>query len=138
MENREHVVKAWVTYSTAGSLHSGGLTNCELWFSKPMFFHATEFVEINEDDLPFGYDYKKRDGYQHRMGWYCQFNERGECGSVSVGKVLGYEGEISIYIWNKLCSHFGSDKLYEWMNKEREDGVRSEDFLLEIELRVSL
>ena len=130
--NQDFNIKVWITFFSAGSLHAGGLERCEVWFSKPTYMFIKTERDWEDEDLPFGQQNGQREGVQ-RWGWHT-IDPRGESRSVSFGKTFGYECELAIYVWTKLCEFFGSEELREWSTIEKEQNKTSDKFCLEIDL----
>lgn len=141
-------MKIWITRGSTGELHSRGLERCFVWFDKPIysFFHMSD-EEIN--DSPFPINLKRGMG---KLGWINNPYSRGCHGKVSFGDLFGYgaehEGEalhlnhipgLSEYVWDKLEEHYGKTKFpIGWHEYEKEGKCRQEDFLLEIELNITI
>lgn len=126
----------WITRDTAGSVLAGGLERIHVHFRKPVYL----IEPMTEDNrkTPFG-DYDISRGYYKKFGWYTD-----GLPTLSVGKWIGYaeddnpEKELALFIWNKVNEHFNNEPMDNWPIAEREDRAKIEDFLLEIEIHLSL
>jgi hypothetical protein len=122
----------WITFCNAGSLHSGGLTNCKVWFSQPVYLQAKYTRDWEDEDLPFTCNVQED---VQTYGWNANPFERGERSNVSFGKVFGYTSELTIAVWQKLCEFYGDDELRHWMEIEKADETKhASNFCLNIKL----
>lgn len=132
-------MKVWITRDTAGSVMAGGLERLHVNFSKPVYL--LEVYTDKERDTPWGYETYSH-GYYRTHGW----RTNGKLGNLtlSFGKWLGYSDigdehqEIAIYVWHKLEEHFLNEPFRNWDEIERAGKVKIEDFLLEIDLSITL
>lgn len=127
-------MKIWITRDTAGSVLSGGLERLHVHFRKPVYL-----LELTTDrDNPFGY-YCESHGYYKKFGWHSDGMP-----TLSVGKWIGYgeddnpEKELALFIWNEVHEHFHNEPFDSWPVVEREGRAKIEDFLLEIDIQLSL
>ena len=139
-------MKIWITRQTTGSLHSGGLERCDVWFVEPVYvFGKIKLQDLR--DMPFG-DKGTGEGMEglERWGWRtdrCSHNYYN--GSISFGKLFGYsdgkhpghvEG-LAEYVWGKLKEHYGNTEFVQgWYEYEKAGKCKQEDFLLEIDLDI--
>ena len=126
-------MKIWLTYDSAGHLHSRGLEGVFVWFSKPDYHYIKTTRDWEDECLPFGNENGQREGVQ-RFGWLCDDFSRGEKKFVSFGKVFGYGEGFPMVVWEKLEQHFGSTNLREWSTIAKEKNVTAANFLLEVDL----
>ena|ERR1700749_1145898 len=132
-------MKIWITRRPAGSIMFGGLERLNIHFSKPVWL--IEPLTEGDRDTPFGCRYDETRGFYKRYGWTTAHNS---LPSLSVGKWLGYseddnpEKKLTIFIWEKLCEHFLYEDFSKWEELERAGKVKIEDFLLEMEIHISL
>lgn len=136
-------MKIWVTRQTTGSLHSGGLERCDVWFHKPVYlFNKTRLQDLR--DMPFG-DSTGMEGLE-RWGWRADHgSHKYYTGSISFGKLFGYDEEghpghvkgLAKYVWEKLQEHYGNTEFVQgWYEYEKAGKCKQEDFLLEIDLDI--
>jgi hypothetical protein len=124
----------WITRDTAGSVLSGGLERVHVHFRKPVYLLEL----ITERDNPFGF-YSESHGYYKKFGWHTEGMP-----VLSVGKWIGYaeddnpEKELALFIWNEVHKHFHDEPIDNWPLVEREGRAKIEDFLLEIEIQLSI
>lgn len=63
---------------------------------------------------------------------------------MSVGNWIGYgeddnpEKDLAVFIWTKLKDHFKNADFSTWDRMEANGEVRRKDFLLEIEIKLSI
>lgn len=132
-------MKIWVTRRSASSIMFGGLERLNVHFSKPVYL--IEPLTERDRDIPFGCRHDETRGFYKTYGWTTEHNSL-PC--LSVGKWLGYneddnpEREITKFIWNKLCEHFLNEDFLKWDELEKFGKVKIEDFLLEIEIKLSI
>lgn len=132
-------MKIWVTRRSASSIMFGGLERLNVHFSKPIYL--IEPLTERDRDIPFGCRYDESRGFYKTYGWTTEHNS---LPPLSVGKWLGYteddnpEKELTIFIWEKLCEHFLNEDFLKWEALERQGMVKIEDFLLEIDIQLSL
>ncbi len=136
-------MKIWITRETAFSLNCGGLSRCHVWFRKP------EYVLIKlsekERDLPFGDIYESEIPLYRYGGWHI-LNEHPDLNKTFVfSKLFGYGdsenpeiAELAQYVWKKVCEHFKDKPFEDWDEMERTKELHVKDFLLEVDLSVSL
>lgn len=126
----------WITRDTAGSLLSGGLERLRVHFRKPVYL--IEPMTEKDRDFAFGY-YSESRGYYKKFGWHSD-----GLSTLSVGKWIGYaeddnpEKELAMFIWNEVYKHFHNEPFEQWQKVENEGRAKIEDFLLEIEIHLSL
>jgi hypothetical protein len=131
-------MKIWITRRSASSIMFGGLERLNVHFSKPKWL--IEPLSKADRDLPFGWHDETR-GFYKAFGWTAEHNSLPK---LSVGKWLGYseddnpEKELTIFIWKKLCDHFHNEDFLKWEELEKKGTVKIEDFLLEIDIKLSL
>lgn len=141
-------MKIWVTRQSTGSLHSGGLERCEVWFVQPVYkYYDTRPVNVQANEVPWGINPMEGLG---KWGWDFPNPKPGFCNySVSFGKFFGYgswDGKcnghvdgLAEYVWAKLNEHYGNTEFpHGWYEYEKAGKCRQEDFLLEIELDVKM
>jgi len=130
-------MKIWITFNTVWSLQSGGLERCRVWWQKPQYVFIDR--EFDYDSLPFGSP-GAADQTQGltRLGWRCSQTNGNETGSVSLGKIFDYKGDICELVWDKLCEFFQSTDLRQWDKQEEELQLNSKDFLLELDVDFTL
>jgi hypothetical protein len=127
----------WITRDSAGSINSGGLERLRVHFRKPVYLVEPLPKEWLKDDALFEY-HQSRGPYRF-FGWYSEGFP-----TLSVGKWIGYgesdnpEKELALYIWGKLCEHFQNADFMDWMRLEKEGHCKVQDFLLEIEINLSI
>lgn len=132
-------MKIWVTRRSASSIMFGGLERLNVHFSKPVWL--IEPLSEGDRDIPFGCRYDETRGFYKTHGWT---DEHNALPTLSVGKWLGYseddnpEKELTIFIWEKLCGHFHNEDFLKWDELEKQGKSRIEDFLLEIEINLTL
>lgn len=132
-------MKIWITRRSASSIMFGGLERLNVHFSKPVYL--IEPLTEKDRDIPFGCRYDETRGFYKTYGWTPEHNS---LPSLSVGKWIGYceednpEKELSIFIWDKLCEHFLNEPFDNWCLLEQDGRARIEDFLLEIDIKISL
>lgn len=127
-------MKIWITFNTIFQLQSNGLGSCKVWFQKPSYTYVERTFEY--DSLPFGGGDQKQGLTQ--LGWRYTHTDGHETCSVSLGKILNYDGDICEYVWNKLCEFFQSDDLRQWDIKSKELNLNPKDFLLELDTNFTL
>lgn len=124
----------WITRDTAGSIYSGGLERLHVHFRKPVYL----IEPVKERDYPFGH-YSESHGHYKHFGWHSEGMP-----VLSVGKWIGYgdednpEKELALFIWNEVNKHFLNEPFDNWSLLERDGRAKIEDFLLEIEIHLSL
>jgi hypothetical protein len=129
----------WVTRRSASSIMFGGLERLNVHFSKPVWL--IEPLNERDRDIPFGCRYDESRGFYKTYGWT---NEHNSLPTLSVGKWLGYseddnpEKELTIFIWEKLREHFLYEDFLNWEDVEKQGRCKIEDFLLEIEISLSI
>lgn len=142
-------MRIWITRHTTGSLHSGGLQRCQVWFVKPVFkYYDTRPVHVMIDEVPWGIDPMEGLG---RWGWEAgrELSLVKVMQPISFGDLFGYgEGYsdkhpnyvkgLAEHVWGKLLQHYGNSEFpHGWYDHENAGKCRQEDFLLEIDLSVS-
>lgn len=132
-------MKIWVTRYGASGIMFRGLEQLTVHFKKPKWL--IEPLTETDRDIPFGTRYDESRGFYKVYGWTPEHNA---IPSLSVGKWIGYceddnpEKELSIFIWDKLCEHFLNEPFDNWCLLEREGRCKIENFLLEIEISLSI
>lgn len=135
MENKNDVtIPIWVTRSSAFQIQVGGLERLTIHFTKPEFVLVK--LEDNDRDLPFG-TISVQEGLYVRAGWEERIPKY-RTGSVSVGKWIGYDNPIAHHIWDRVCEHFHHAPFETWAELEKSGDSKREDFLLEMEISISL
>ncbi len=127
------LVKIWLTYEAAGSLHSSGLEMIQVWFCKPEYHFIKNTRDWEDEDLPFGQENGQREGVQ-RFGWVAPDRGKNERKSISFGKVFGYESELACYVWKRLQEHFKEEDLRKWYDQEKAGIAKPSDFCLEFDM----
>lgn len=129
-------MKIWITRDTAGSILAGGLERLRVHFSKPVYL--IEPLTECDRDYAFGY-YSESRGYYKKYGWHSE-----GLPSLSVGKWVGYaeednpEKELALFIWDKVHEHFHNEPFENWPLVEREGRASIENFLLEIDISLTI
>lgn len=122
----------YITRSSAFSIQCGGLDRLQVWFTKPAYYEPSYFEEI---DNPFGSE--REIGCYATKGWAVHSGKTQA--PVSFGGIFEYENEIALFVWKKLCEHFGNTDFREWDNYEKENEDCSiKNFFLKIDLKVAL
>jgi len=124
----------WIVRNSAFSIQCGGLERLFVYFTKPVYVF-TKPMTSKQRDSPFG-DILENEGLYDKYGWI-EPNEKTWVKRVSVGNWIGYENEISEYIWEKLKEHFHYEPFENWHILEKEGKSNIEDFLLELQVSVS-
>lgn len=108
-------MKIWITRLCAGALISGGLDGVQVWFKKPIW--RTTWRTPDEDQMPWPPDMSDLNGRAY-SSWEAS---RSGTGPVSFGKMFGFndrkcksEDDLSLMIWDRLCTHFGTQELRDW------------------------
>lgn len=127
-------IKAWVVRESAFSIQCGGLERLFIHFSKPEYY-TVKLLE-KDRDLPFG-DISEREGLFKTIGWLSN-NKKIWVQPLSVGNWIGYDNSISDFIWDKLKHHFNNKPFDDWHLLEQSGECKVEDFLVEIDLLISL
>ncbi len=134
-------MKIWITRNSASSIMFGGLERLFIWFRKPIYM--VEIADDNYRDTPFeDISIDKTPHYKYH-GWYC-FESMwvGNSTDLSFGKIFGYSdgdnAEIAKFVWAKLCDHFNNEPFDNWDKMENEGLVKIQDFLLELDLDITL
>ena len=132
-------MKIWITRQSAGSLHAGGLERCSVWFTKPVYLFAC-WDKYHLLDLPFESDESRGLGI---YGWHIP--GRGEPKSISFGTVFGYSEDHNEYkwfadlVWDKLKEHFNNTEFpLGWLNEERAGRSKEQDFILELDIKITI
>ncbi len=125
----------WVVRNSAFSIQCGGLERLFIHFTKPTYVFSKPMTS-KQRDTPFG-DISEKEGLYDKYGWIEQY-EKTWVKRVSVGNFIGYENEVSEYIWKKLKEHFHNEPFENWHIVEKEGRSNIEDFLLELKVSVSL
>lgn len=129
-------MKIWITRDTAGSVLAGGLERLRVHFTKPVYL--IEPMPESERDTAFYY-YSESRGYYKKFGWYSD-----GLPTLSVGKWIGYaeddnpEKELALFIWDEINKHFHNEPLCTWPQIEKEGRANTQDFLLEIEIKLTI
>lgn len=132
-------MKIWVTRQSANSIMFGGLERVFVHFSKPEWHQIEYKLEERHHAL---FDVGEDQGFYKSYGWVSQ-NKYG-IHELSVGNWIGYgedhnpEKDLAIHIWTKLKEHFKNADFSTWDRMEANGEVRRKDFLLEIDIRLSL
>lgn len=133
-------MKIWVTRQSAGSIYAGGLERLTVHFIKPVWMEIEYPAEAR--DLPFGH-YGEDHGFYKHYGWV-EIDQKYGIRNLSVGSWLGYsdednpDREAALFIWNRLCEHFNNANFRDWEKLENAGVVRRKDFLLEIDLKLTI
>lgn len=127
-------LKVWIVRNSARSIQFGGLERLFVHFSEPTFFY--EKNKIGTGDLPFS-EPTDINGIYKESGWR-ETQPKTWVAPVSVGNWLGYDNEISQYIWKKLHEHFKNKPINTWDTMEKCLEVRRENFILELELDLTI
>ena len=134
-------MKIYITRQSTSSIHAGGLERLQVWFQKPLFYHR-ELLPSDIEQVPFG-DVKEGFG---SFGWMHGEDHNNPQESISFGKMFGYGSELhngyiegfSDYVWSKLNDHYGNTSFCNgWYKYEKQGKCRQQDFLLEIDLKIS-
>lgn len=125
-------IKCWIVRNSASNIMCGGLERLFIYFAKPEFFYRTNKFETG--DNPFSEPTQKC-GLYKEAGWHS--NHKMWTHQMSVGKWIGYDSEMSDFIWKKLCEHFHNAPMDNWVRIEEEGLSKQEDFLLELELHLN-
>lgn len=112
--------KIWVTFSSSTSLGASGLKRAYFWLEEPVYTFYKRWKDSEIDGLS-------------TYGWSIPGKPNGKC--YSVGDFFGYDSQISVYIWQKLCDFFESENLIDWDSKA--EGKTPDLFLLEIDISLS-
>lgn len=128
-------IQAWVTRQSAFSIQCGGIERLTVHFSKPVYIFE-KFKEADRD-TPFGYISECEGGLYKKHGWF-ELNKKCYMGTLSVGQWLGYDNPVSEFIWQKLQEHFKNEPFDNWHLLEQSGECRIEDFLVEMELSLSI
>jgi len=135
-------MKIWITRLSANQIMFGGLERLKVWWEKPIYL--VEKIQEKDRDTPFGYISEEQGFYKYSNynyeGWVC-FESKGRI-PFSFGKIFGYSDgenkELAEFVWNKLCEHFLNEPFDNWDKLEKEGKVYSSDFLLEIDLNITM
>lgn len=130
--------KIWCTYHSAGSLLAGGLERVDVWFSEPVWETYTRIDDIKEylESNPF--QLSEREGLPSGNYWTAnKFSHGSDKQKHSFAKLYGYDCKLALFVWKKLCKHFGSQNLHDWYDKERAGEISPMTFLLEIDLEIT-
>jgi len=135
-------MKIWITRQTAFGIQCGGLERLFVWFRKPRW--VSEWRPYEKDDIPFG-DLSDLNGRLISQWEAPSSGNNWITHSLSFGKMFGYndsdnedENIIASYVWKELENHFKNKPFKEWHQMEKDDEVKREDFLLEIDLDIKL
>jgi hypothetical protein len=126
-------IQAWVIRQSAFSIQCGGLERLFIHFSKPKYY--LEILTEKERDIPFGF-ISTQAGIFRKVGWVS--NDKTWIKPLSVGNWIGYDNPVSDFIWDKLKEHFKNKPFDDWHLLEQSGECKVEDFLLEIDLLISL
>jgi len=127
------LLKCWIVRNSASCIQFGGLQRLFVHFAKPRFNYRKARMETG--DNPFCESTEKC-GLYVEAGW--EHTAKMWVAPLSVGNWIGYDNEISTFIWEKLCEHFKNEPFENWEQLERNGEVNQEDFCLEVEMSVSL
>lgn len=98
-----------------------------------------QVLDEKKKDTPFGFIGDDQ-GMYAKFGWYA--NHKFMVNQLSVGNWLGYgdgeHAEITNFIWSKLKEHFLNEPFDIWHDLEKEGKVKQQDFLLEMEINITL
>lgn len=136
-------IKIWVTYSSAGSLHAGGLERCTVWFRKPVYAFLKNTRDWEDEDMPFTHNGEQLAGVQ-KWGWITNpmhhlVEGSKEQQTVSFGNLFGYDSDLAYYVWGKLQEFFGDTNLRHWSDIEKKDkNKQPHNFILELDLAITL
>lgn len=125
----------WVVRRSAFSIQCGGLERLWVHFTKPIYLFSKPMTS-KDRDTPCG-DILESEGLYDKYGWV-ERNEKLWVRPVSVGNWIGYDNPISHHIWDKLKEHFHNEPFENWHDIEKEGRSKPEDFLLELEIEISL
>lgn len=129
------LLKIWIVRNSAFSIQCGGLERLFVYFTKPVYVFSKPMTS-KQRDTPFG-DILESEGMYDKYGWI-EPNKKTWVERVSVGNWIGYENDISEYIWEKLKEHFHYEPFENWHILEKDGKSNIEDFLLELQVSVSL
>jgi hypothetical protein len=129
------LLRIWIIRNSAFSIQCGGLERLFVCFTKPVYVFSKPMTS-KQRDTPFG-DILESEGLYDKYGWI-EPSEKTWVKRVSVGNWIGYENEVSEYIWEKLKEHFHYEPFENWHILEKEGKSNIEDFLLELQVSVSL
>lgn len=122
----------WVTRLSSFQIQCGGLDRLQVWFTCPYFSEPYYFQEI---DNPFASE--REIGCYSHQGWQVHGGKTQQ--PVSFGGLFGYESEISSFVWEKVCSHFGDTDFRGWETYEKENPECCiKNFFLKIDLDVKM
>ena len=127
-------LKKWIVRDTAFSIQCGGLERLKVHFTKPEYFYIK--LTDKQRDTPFGY-VSDREGLFYKVGW-SEPDAKSMLPSISLGQFIGYDNEISHFVWDKLVEHFHNEPFDNWHIVEREGRSRIEDFCLELNISISI
>lgn len=128
-------ITVWVVRHSAFSIQCGGLERVFVHFTKPTYVF-TKPLTSKQRETPFG-DILESEGLYDRFGWI-ETEKKTWVERVSVGNWIGYNNEISEYIWEKLKEHFHNEPLENWDTIEKDGRSKIEDFCLELNISLSL
>lgn len=124
-------IDVWVTRLSAFQIQCGGLDRLQVWFSKPTYYESKFFTEETHfwTDREVGcLEASKWMVVGGKMQYSCPFSS-----------VFGFDSDISVYVWEKLCAHFGNVDFREWGDYEKEnEKCKIENFLLKIPINFTL
>lgn len=127
-------LKIWIIRNTAFAIQCGGLERLFVHFTKPKYVF-TKPLTPTERDTPFG-DILESEGIYRNYGWI-EPNQKTWVSPISVGNWIGYDNDISEYIWEKLKEHFHHEPVENWDIIEKEGRSKIEDFCLELDISIS-
>ena len=126
------IKKIWIVRNSATSIQFGGLERLFIHLNKPCFFKK-RFLPRGES--PFDDDDDKC-GIYINAGWKSDDGKIWTKSPISVGNWLGYDNNISNYIWEKLQQHFGCPYIELWDIVEANGIAKQEDFILELDIKI--
>lgn len=129
--NESTSLKCWVVRNSALSIQFGGMERLFAHFSKPRFNYRR--IQLGTGDSPFNEPTEKC-GLYKEAGW--ENRSKTWVQPLSVGNWIGYDNQMSTFIWKKLCEHFNNEPFEKWDEMEREGVVKQEDFCLELDLTI--
>ena len=133
--NNSSLLTVWVVRNSAFSIQCGGLERLFVYFTKPIYMF-TKPLNSKQRDTPFGY-ISEKEGLYEKYGWV-EPNKKTWVQKQSVGNLIGYDNEVSDFIWKKLQEHFHNEPFENWHIVEKEGRSKIEDFCLELKISVSL
>jgi hypothetical protein len=127
-------IKVWLVRDTAISVQFGGLERVWVYFTKPKY--VVQKLSEKDRDLPWGW-IDESEGMYSKLGWM-EWDGKMWVKPISLGQWLGYDNDISKYVWGELKNHFLNKPFDDWHELEKSGEVKVEDFCLELELEINL